>query len=165
MPEAQIIVVPAAEVSLADAVASYLFNAQLVTLGDGGQALIVPLEARENAAVSRWLDGLLAGNGPIRHVLPVDVRQSMANGGGPACLRLRVVADPATIDPRFIATPARLDLVEAVIARHWPEVIAPADVGSEGLARQIIAARTALLDALELGELADCRPSLQLKSD
>lgn len=165
LPEAQIIVVPAAEVSLADAVASYLFNAQLVTLGDGGQALIVPLEARETPAVSRWLDGLLAGNGPIRRVLPVDVRQSMANGGGPACLRLRVVADPATIDPRFIATPARLDLVEAVIARHWPEAIAPAEVGSEGLARQITAARAALLDALDLGELADCRPSLQLKGD
>ncbi len=165
LAEAQIIVVPAADVTLADAVASYLFNAQLVTLGDGGQALIVPLETRENAAVSRWLDGLLAGNGPIRRVLPVDVRQSMANGGGPACLRLRVVADPATIDPRFIATAARLDLVEAVIARHWPETIAPAEVGSEGLARQIIAARAALLDALDLGELADCRPSLQLKGD
>lgn len=161
-PDAQIIVVPAAQVTLADAVASYLFNAQLVTLEGGGQGLIVPLEAREHAAVARWLDGLLAGNGPIRVVLPVDVRQSMANGGGPACLRLRVVADPATVDPRFIATPARLDLVETVIARHWPEEIAPADIGNAVLTRQVIAARAALLDALGLAELADCRPALQL---
>ena len=161
VPEAEIIVVPAAQATLADAVASYLFNAQLVTLGGGGQALIVPLEARENAAVSRWLDGLLAGNGPIRAVLPVDVRQSMANGGGPACLRLRVVADPATVDPRFLATPARLDLLEQVIRRHWPEAIAPQDVGNPTLAAQVIAARAALLDALDLEDLADCRGGLQ----
>ena len=49
----------------------------------------------EAQAVRGWLEGHVAGNGPIRRVLPVDVRQSMANGGGPACLRLRVVADPA----------------------------------------------------------------------
>ena len=49
-----------------------------------------------------WIERHIAGNGPIRRVEIVDVRQSMANGGGPACLRLRVVADPATVDPRFL---------------------------------------------------------------
>jgi len=85
LPEAQIIEVPASMVSLGDAVKSYLFNAQLVTLPSGGMALIVPAEAREVPAVSRYLDALVTGNGPIRQVLPVSVRQSMANGGGPAC--------------------------------------------------------------------------------
>ena len=91
-PWAEIVEVPADRVSLADAIASYLFNAQLVTLPDGTMALIVPGEARDNAAVWAWLQEMIAGNGPIRRVEVVDVRQSMANGGGPACLRLRVVA-------------------------------------------------------------------------
>src|SRR5690606_30459566 len=89
-PEVEFVVVPEASVSLAEAVRSYLFNAQLVTLPEGEQALVIPLEAWENAAVRAYLDALLAGNGPIRRVVPVDVRQSMANGGGPACLRLQI---------------------------------------------------------------------------
>ncbi len=88
-------------------------------------ALIVPTEARDNARVWTWLGDLVAGNGPIRQIVPVEVRQSMSNGGGPACLRLRVVADPATVDPRFLVDAARLDLIEAVVARYWPERIAP----------------------------------------
>lgn len=154
LPGAEIVVVPASAVSLGDAIGSYLFNAQLLTLPVGDMALVVPLEAWEHPRVRGWLDGMLAGNGPIRRVLPVDVRQSMANGGGPACLRLRVVADPATVDPRFLLDPARADRVAAIIAAHWPERIAPADIGNAALAVQVRAARAALLDALGLAELA-----------
>ena len=78
----------------------------------------------------------------------------MANGGGPACLRLRVVADPATVDPRFVLDEAKADRLEAMIARAWPEQIDPADLGSEPLAQTVRTARAALLDALDLGELA-----------
>ena len=154
LPEAEIVEVPASAVSLADAIQSYLFNAQLLTLPSGEMALVIPLEAWEHPRVRGWLDQMLASNGPIRRVLPVDVRQSMANGGGPACLRLRVVADPATVDPRFLLDPAKADRIEAVIAAHWPETIAPAELGSASLAARVIAARAALLDVLELGELA-----------
>ena len=101
--------VSAADVPLADAIRSYLFNAQLVTPPDGEPTLIVPAEARETPSVWQWLQRHLAGNGPIRRVEVVDVRQSMANGGGPACLRLRVVAEPAEIDPRFLVDQAKLD--------------------------------------------------------
>lgn len=150
MPNAGIIVVSEAEVSLADAVSSYLFNAQLVTLPSGGQALIVPLEATETPTVGAYLKRLVTGNGPIQHVLPVDVRQSMSNGGGPACLRLRVVADPATVDPRFLLDDAKADLVAKVIAQTWPEEIAIPDLGSEALTAAVIAARHSLLAALDL---------------
>src|SRR3546814_16794001 len=108
MPEVEIVEVPAARVSLADAVSSYLFNAQLVSLPTGEQALVLPEEARANAAVWRWLEDLVADNGPIRRLEVVDVRESMAKGRGAACLRLRVVADPATITPRFLMSPAEL---------------------------------------------------------
>ncbi len=147
------IVVPDSAVTLAEAIRSYLFNAQLVTLDDG-QALIVPEEAWNSAPVRRYLDQFVAGNGPIRRVVPVDVKQSMANGGGPACLRLRVVADPATVDPRFLLDFAKAERLAAVIAAHWPEQIDPADLGLGSLTRTVTSARAALLDALELAELA-----------
>jgi succinylarginine dihydrolase len=153
LPEAEIVVVPAAAVSLTDAIKSYLFNAQLLTLPSGEMGLVIPLEAWEHARVRAWLDGMLASNGPIRLVLPVDVRQSMANGGGPACLRLRVVADPATVDPRFLLDEAKAERIEAAIAAHWPEQIDPADLGSANLSTTVIAARGALLAALDLNEL------------
>ena len=102
---------------------SYLFNAQLVTPPDGQPTLIVPTEAARQPRVWRWIERHLAGNGAIRRVEVVDVRQSMANGGGPACLRLRVVADPADVDPRFLVDEAKLDRIAEVIARHWPEQI------------------------------------------
>ena len=154
LPEAEIVVVPDSAVSLADAIRSYLFNAQLLTLPGGETALVIPLETWETASVRCWLDAQLAGNGPIRRVLPVDVRQSMANGGGPACLRLRVVADPDTVDPRFLLTDRSAQTIAAVVERMWPAQIDPSDLGSERLAVQVISARLALLDALDLAALS-----------
>ena len=153
MPEAEIVVVPANRVSLADAIQSYLFNAQLVTLPDGGMALILPSEAQANGNVWGWLSEMVAGNGPIRELVPVDVRQSMANGGGPACLRLRVVADPATVDQRFMADEAKLDRIAETIEAHWPENIAPDQLGDAALISKVQAARSALLLCCGLGEL------------
>jgi succinylarginine dihydrolase len=118
-------------------------------------ALILPEEARENAQVWGWLQAMIAGNGPIRRLEVVDVRQSMANGGGPACLRLRVVADPAKVDPRFLVDEARLDLISAVIEQHWPEAIVPAAIADPALIGAIERARRALLEALDIVELID----------
>lgn len=153
-PALEVVEVPEASVSLEEAIRTYLFNAQLVTLPQGGMALVVPSECRESKAVWNWVESMLASNGPIRQVLPVDVKQSMANGGGPACLRLRVVADPAEVDPRFMVDTAKAERIERVVTHSWPEQIDPADIGSDRLATSIIDARRALLDALELSELA-----------
>ncbi|NRD88347.1 succinylarginine dihydrolase [Sphingopyxis sp. BSNA05] len=154
LPEAEIIIVPADRVSLADAIKSYLFNAQLVSLPDGGgMALILPSEARENEAVWAYLTDLVAGNGPIRRLCPVDVRQSMANGGGPACLRLRVVANPATVDPRFMATPEKLDAIARVVSEYWPESIDPDQLQDPALADLVRQARSCLLDVCRLAKL------------
>jgi succinylarginine dihydrolase len=155
LPSIEIVEVPAARVSLADAIASYLFNAQLVTLPSGEMALVLPEEARETPSVWNWLQEHVAGNGPIRRLEVVDVRQSMANGGGPACLRLRVVADPASVDPRFLVDEAKLDAIAAVIDAHWPEAIGPADIADMALMHRIEAARAALLETLGTVELID----------
>ena len=134
-PRLEIVTVPASAVSLAEAVRSYLFNAQLVTLPAGEMALVVPSEARDSAAGPRWLDAMLAGNGPIRRVIPVDVRQSMANGGGPACLRLRVVADPATVDPRFLLDERKAARDRACDRADWPEADRPGRSRQRGARR------------------------------
>ena len=150
----ELVEVPDAEVPLADAVTSYLFNAQLVSPPDGEMTLIIPAEARETPSVWAWLQRHLAGNGPIRRVEVVDVRQSMANGGGPACLRLRVAADPATVDPRFMVDEAKLDRIAKLVERAWPADIAPDTLQQPSLVREIEAARAGLLDLLDLGQLA-----------
>lgn len=153
-PALEVVEVPEHAISLEEAIRTYLFNAQLLTLPSGEMALVVPFECRESAAVWRWCEGMLASNGPIRQVIPVDVKQSMANGGGPACLRLRVVADPATVDPRFLLDEDKAALIESVIAAHWPETIEPAQIGDPALADRVRSARRALLEALDLAELA-----------
>ncbi len=163
LPCVEIVEVPASAVSLADAIKSYLFNAQLVTLPDGdpstslgtGMALILPTEARATPAVWTWLEQMIAGNGPIRHLVPVDVRQSMANGGGPACLRLRVVADPRDIDPRFLVDEVRLDEIAQIVSQYWPESIAPHDLSDTRLIARIEQSWLTLVDHLQLsGDLS-----------
>jgi succinylarginine dihydrolase len=155
MPDVEIVEVPVSAVSLHDAIQSYLFNAQLVTVPDGTMALVLPTEAHEHPRVRAWIDQHIAGNGPIRAAIPVDVRESMANGGGPACLRLRVVADPATIDPRFLVDEAKLDRIAAVIAQYWPETIHPDDLAKPELWSVIETARAALLAELGITGLSD----------
>ncbi|WP_448577427.1 N-succinylarginine dihydrolase [Thermaurantiacus sp.] len=151
---------PADEVSLEEAVSSYLFNAALVTVEDG-MALVLPQEARDNPRVWRWLQRVQQDDGnPIQHLHVRDLRESMRNGGGPACLRLRVQLtdeEVAAVDPRFLLDKDRFDRLEALIERWWPETIAPADLGNPDLMQQCRAARAALLDLLgiapaELGE-------------
>jgi succinylarginine dihydrolase len=134
-------------VSLADAVSSYLFNSQLVTLPDGRMALILPSDAKDNAAAWKAVEAVLAADNPIAQAVVVDVRESMRNGGGPACLRLRVPVDGparAGIDPRFLLTPERWEALAKVVEAYWPEQIAPDDLLSPELWAQARAAHAAL---------------------
>ena len=150
----ELVEVPDSEVPLADAVKSYLFNAQLVTPPDGAMTLVAPTECRDTPSVAGWIERHLASNGAIRRVEFVDVRQSMANGGGPACLRLRVACDPAAVDPRFLVDEAKLDRLAAVISQHWPEEISAPDIQQPSLISDIESARLSLLETLDLSALA-----------
>ncbi|MGH6728933.1 MAG: N-succinylarginine dihydrolase, partial [Sphingomicrobium sp.] len=151
MPDMDYVEVAAADVPLGDAIRSYLFNAQLVSPPDGAMTLVAPTECRDTPSVKAWIDRHLAGNGAIRQVEYVDVRQSMANGGGPACLRLRVQCDPADIDPRFLVDEVKLDRIEAVIEQYWPDQIDGQAIQSASVVDAVAAARAALLDTLDLG--------------
>ena len=153
MPDAVYVEVPDSAVSLADAIGSYLFNSQLLTLPDGSMALVLPKEAEETPSVKAYVAALVAGNGPIRAAHFVDVRESMQNGGGPACLRLRVAADPAAVDARFLLDEAKADRLERLVERWWPAAIGPGDMGNADLWRGVRAARAALRAEVGLAEI------------
>ncbi|MFZ4601974.1 MAG: N-succinylarginine dihydrolase [Caulobacterales bacterium] len=147
--------VPADRVSLEDAIASYLFNAQLVRFpGQARLTLIAPREVEETPAVAAYLADLTAGQGPIGEVRTFDLRESMRNGGGPACLRLRVVATPqemARINPGFLLDDARIDRLEAWVSAHYRETYAPADLADPSIVREVHEALDALTGILPLG--------------
>ncbi len=153
-----VIEVPERQVSVADAVTSYLFNSQLLTRADGTQVLVVPQECRENERVGAYLDELVASRGPIDDVLVFDLRESMKNGGGPACLRLRVVlneAECAAVAPGVWIDDALFERLDAWIGRHYRDRLAPADLADPTL---LIESRTALdelTQILGLGSLYD----------
>ncbi len=130
------LVVPAAAVSVDDAVGSYLFNSQLLPRTDGKLVLVAPAECRENPRVARWLDTLLGSGGPISELLAFDLRQSMHNGGGPACLRLAVEltsAERASIEARVFLDDALAGELDAWIRRCYRDRLAPDDLGDPAL--------------------------------
>ena len=150
-----IVEVPTAQVSLTDAVKSYLFNSQLIRLPHSGEmALILPEESRENQAVYGYLQSLEQMETPIRHIHFVDVRQSMQNGGGPACLRLRVAltdTELAAVNPRFLLTDDLFDALNQWIDRHYRDEISPDDLADPALMQESFAALDELTSIFGLG--------------
>jgi succinylarginine dihydrolase len=109
--------VPASKVSVSDAVATYLFNSQLLSKADGKMLIVVPEESRRNVRVWAYLNELIQGDNPINEMRVFDLRESMCNGGGPACLRLRVVLNEAEL--RVTNSKALLDDSLYQLLRHW----------------------------------------------
>ncbi len=89
--ELSLIEIPENRLSISDAIGSYVFNSQLLSLPDGSMALVSPIECQESSRVRSLIEELIQQDNPVQALHYIDVRQSMKNGGGPACLRLRVV--------------------------------------------------------------------------
>lgn len=158
MPEPLIPVrVPLEAVSLEDAVATYLFNSQLLSNPDGSMTLVVPGECKTNEAVWRTLQDLvLAGNNPIGEIIVKDVKQSMRNGGGPACLRLRVAlseAERAALSGRVLLTEALYTELVGWVKRHYRERLAPEDLADPLLVEESLTALDELTWILQLGAI------------
>ncbi len=150
------IVVPSSQVSLDDAVSSYLFNSQLVTVPTGSMVLIAPAETAENQKVSDYLDELVGGPSAIESVQHVDVRQSMSNGGGPACLRLRVVLsedEAAALGGSVLVDHRKLDELEAWVKANYREELRPDDLADPNLLLETQTALDQLTQILDLGSL------------
>jgi succinylarginine dihydrolase len=153
-----VIEVPDARVTVEDAVSSYLFNSQLLTRPDGRDVLVVPQECRENPRVAAYLDDLVSSGGPISEVLVFDLRESMKNGGGPACLRLRVVldgAEQAAVAPGVWIDDALFARLDAWIAKHYRDRLANADLADPTLLDESRTALDELTQILGLGSLYD----------
>jgi len=158
----QSLCVPASKVSLSDAINSYLFNSQLLaTMNADGSAdmnnmcLIAPSECADNQAVKTYLNELLTDHSqPIRQVKFVDVRQSMSNGGGPACLRLRVILtahERAAINPAFMLSDEKINSLQDWVKRHYRDELIPADLADPALFDESQNALDELTQMLGLG--------------
>ena len=140
--------------SIEDAVRSYLFNSQIVTLGDGSMTLVAPLETRENDKVRAFVDKVInSGSNPINDARFLDVRESMHNGGGPACLRLRVVLtdeELKKVHQGVILDGHKLDALKAYVEKTYPETLGASDLLDPDLALRCAEITHGLVELLGL---------------
>lgn len=150
----QAICVLRSEVGVEDAVRSYLFNSQLLSRPDGSMLLIVPEECRSNERVWNYLQRLLADDGPIREVKVFDLKQSMQNGGGPACLRLRVALNEtelAAVNPGVIMTAPLYETLTQWVDKHYRDRMSDSDLADPHLLTECRTALDELTQHLKLG--------------
>tara|TARA_B110000285_G_scaffold121064_1_gene136909 strand:+ start:12878 stop:14245 length:1368 start_codon:yes stop_codon:yes gene_type:complete len=157
----QFIEVPNDQVTVQDAVSSYLFNSQLLCLphlGAGKMGMVVPQECRANANVSAYLDHLVASNNAVEEIVVFDLKQSMSNGGGPACLRLRVVlneAEQRAVNPACMMTATLFARLMAWTEKHYRDTLIEADLADPQLLIESHSALDELTQILSLGSVYD----------
>jgi succinylarginine dihydrolase len=142
-------------ISIQSVVATYLLNSQLVTLPSGGTALIAPVECRQDIPVQNLIETMRQSQ-KITSVHYVDVRQSMQNGGGPACLRLRVVVtddEIATSNPGVFWSDALHQTLTDWVNRHYREELKSDDLADPKLLVESRDALDQLSKILGLGDV------------
>jgi succinylarginine dihydrolase len=130
------LVIAGAELTVEEAVNTYLFNSQLLARPDGRYTLVAPAEAQEHPRTRALLDRVVGGDSPIAEALVFDLRQSMRNGGGPACLRLRVPltgTERAAVSGRVFLDDPLADALAAWIDRNYRDRLAPEDLADPAL--------------------------------
>ncbi|MCX2687575.1 N-succinylarginine dihydrolase [Pseudomonas sp. DCB_AW] len=154
----QAIRVPRAAVAVDDAVRSYLFNSQLLSRDDGSMLLVVPEECRSNERVWAYLEQLTQQGGPVKEVKVFDLKQSMQNGGGPACLRLRVAlkeSELAAVNPGVIMTAPLYDTLLQWVDKHYRDRLGEAELADPQL---LVECRTALDELTQILKLGSVYP-------
>jgi succinylarginine dihydrolase len=139
------------ELALKSAVAAYPFNSQLLTLPDRSMAILAPTESRELEPARRFLESVSA-------VHYLDVRQSMKNGGGPACLRLRIwltEEERAAVSANVFFTPELDQALQAWVDKHYRDRLSPGELADPLLARESMTALDELTQILQLGTVYD----------
>lgn len=147
-----------AELPTSDAVNAYPFNSQLVTLPGGAMAVIAPSESFENRSTRRFLERVVADDNPVIGVHYVDVNASMCNGGGPACLRLRVPLtdeERSAVRARVFLDEPQSDRLAAWIVRHYRDRLSGEDLADPALLCETTTALDELTQLLELGSIYD----------
>jgi succinylarginine dihydrolase len=153
------LIVKSSRIPLEMAVKSYLFNSQILSLPDGRMTLIAPTECQEIPEVAAYLKELSQDpKNPIEEVHFLNLRQSMQNGGGPACLRLRVVlneTEMAEMHPGILLTPTLYDELVGWVKRHYRDRLHPNDLSDPSLVFETQRALSELTEILDLGPLYD----------
>ncbi|EKO3685474.1 N-succinylarginine dihydrolase [Vibrio metschnikovii] len=153
--------VPTELVAVQDAVDSYLFNSQLLTKANGKMLIVVPEESRQNPRVWAYLQQLISSGGPIDEVKVFDLRESMCNGGGPACLRLRVVLNASELkatNSRCLMDDQRFETLNQWVKKHYRDRLLEADLADPQL---LIENRTALDELTQIMGLGSLYPFQQ----
>ena len=148
--------VPASKVSVADAVGTYLFNSQLLSCDDGSMTLVLPEESRQHAGVWSYLNEVLAADNPISELKVFDLRESMANGGGPACLRLRVGLNEAelhAVNPAVMMNDTLFVTLNNWVDSWYRDQLTQADLADPQLLREGREALDELTRILDLGSI------------
>jgi len=148
--------VPSAKVSVSDAVATYLFNSQLLSKSDGKMLIVVPEESRRNARVWAYLQALLKGDNPIDELRVFDLRESMCNGGGPACLRLRVVLSALELGAANQQALLNEPLYQSLcnwVNKHYRDRLTEADLADPQLLMENRSALDELTQVMNLGSI------------
>ncbi|WP_145514806.1 N-succinylarginine dihydrolase [Yersinia massiliensis] len=148
--------VPAAAVSVADAVSTYLFNSQLLSKPNGKMLLVIPQESQDNPTVWRYLSELISSGGPVDEIKVFDLRESMRNGGGPACLRLRVSLNDTelqAVNSRVMMTPALFVALNNWVDQHYRDHLQFKDLADPQLLREGRQALDELTRILNLGSV------------
>jgi len=143
------------EVSINDAVNTYLFNTQIITLKDGVMAIIAPMHCLDNPKVNQYLQSLIAMDNPIQKVIFFDVNESMKNGGGPACLRLRVALteqELLAVNPSCLLTNTLYEQLVTWVNKYYRDQLAIDDLRDPQL---LIETREALDELSQLMSLGD----------
>ncbi|MFC3051749.1 N-succinylarginine dihydrolase [Kordiimonas pumila] len=157
--EMQFVRVLESEVPLADAVKSYLFNSQLLSVPNRkGMTLILPREVEETASTKAYVEGLVSSGGPIGQAEILDVRQSMRNGGGPACLRLRVVLSDeelAAMGANSLLDDTLYETLKVWAKKYYRDRLMPEDLGDVKLMEESFFAMDELTQILRLGSVFD----------
>lgn len=150
--------VPRDRVSVQEAIKTYLFNTQLITLVNGEMVIIAPMECQQSDAVKDYLEYLVSAPNPIKTVHYFDVKQSMQNGGGPACLRLRVVLnenEQQAVNPATIINDVKYSQLRQWVGKHYRDKLHMDDLIDPLL---LIESRTALDELTQLLGLGSVYP-------
>lgn len=150
------------ELPIKDAIAAYPFNSQLIAQPDGTIAILAPKDSEENPRAKRFLERVVAGRNPVSAVHYIDVRQSMKNGGGPACLRLRVPLtddESKALSGRVLFSESLAAELEAWVRKHYRDRLIPNDLCDPSLARESMTALDELTRILKLGSIYDFQRS------
>ena len=141
------------ELPIHDAVASYLFNSQIVTQPNGKLTLICPKDCEQNSRAKACAEKIVESDNPISDVHFLDLRQSMNNGGGPACLRLRVQMNEEqqqAFHQKVLLTDNLYEVLERWVEKHYRDQLGPEDLRDPNLIQETAVAMDELNRILEL---------------